>query len=54
MITINGETWSKEELEQLIIDAKDIAMCIRLDIETIRENDDVMDDEIYTEFSNKY
>lgn len=54
MITINGKTWSKEELEQLILDAQDIAMCIRMDIDTIRENDDVMDDETYTNFSNKY
>lgn len=54
MITINNKTWSKEELEQLILDAQDIAMCIRLDIDTIRENDDVMDDETYTNFSNKY
>lgn len=54
MITLNDKTWTKEELEQLILDAQDIAMCIRMDIETIRENDDVMDDETYTEFSNKY
>jgi hypothetical protein len=54
MITIDNKIWTKEELEQLIIDAKDIAMCIRMDIETIRENDDVMDDETYTNFSNKY
>jgi hypothetical protein len=54
MITLNDKTWTKEELEQLILDAQDIAMCIRMDIETIRENDDVMDDETYTNFSNKY
>ena len=54
MITIDNKIWTKKELEQLIIDAKDIAMCIRMDIETIRENDDVMDDETYTNFSNKY
>jgi len=54
MITVNNKTWSKEDLEQLIMDAKDIAFCIRLDIDTIRENDEIMDDITYTEFSNKY
>jgi hypothetical protein len=54
MITVDNKTWTEQELIQLINDAKNIAECIRMDIETIRENDDVMDDETYTNFSNKY
>ena len=54
MITINNKIWTEQELIKLIADAQDIAMCIRMDIDTIRDNDDVMDDETYTNFSNKY
>ncbi len=54
MITINNKKWSKQELIELIQDAQDIAECIALDLDTIRNNDDVMDDVVYTNFSDKY
>ena len=54
MITVNNKTWTEQELIKLIEAAQDIAMCIRMDIQTIRDNDDVMDDETYTNFSNNY
>ena len=54
MITINNKTWTKEELEQLILNAQDIAMCIRMDLDTIEENSDTMDYETYNNFSNLY
>ena len=54
MIIINNKTWTESELIELINDSMDIAECIAMDLETIRDNDDVMDDVVYTNFSNKY
>ena len=54
MITVNNKTWTEQELIQLVNDAQNIAECIRMDIETIRDNDDTMDDKVYTSFSNRY
>ena len=53
-ITINGKTWTKEQLVQLVMDSEYIAECIDMDLGTIEENEDIMAFYSYEEFSKKY
>lgn len=54
MITVNGKTYTEQELIELVKDSTLIASYIRMDIEVIKENDDTMDYDTYYEFSKKY